>query len=114
MLDDSEVSNSSHEAIVHEHQVVEENVQDGHHGEQQYKDILDVEDSPEESVPRRPPISSSMLNTSHTISENTKDPEMVHLEMQLDMWCTDMKRNIMVSIYTYVCTYVYVYIIRIP
>ena len=67
-----------------------------------------------ESVPRRPPpVSSSMLDTPRTIGEERRDPELVHLEMQLDMWCTDMKRNIIVSIYryncnecTYVCTYV--------
>ena len=81
------------------------------------------DDSLRESVPRRPLVSASLLEPSQVVSEPPRDPELVHLEMQLDMWCTDMKRNILVSpmfcsmycpllihayvhAYKYVCTYI--------
>jgi centrosomal protein POC5 len=53
------------------------------------------DDSLRESVPRRPLVSASLLEPSQVVSEPPRDPELVHLEMQLDMWCTDMKRNIL-------------------
>ena len=84
---------------------------------QNVEEEVSVEDGGEEdgglreSVPRRPPpVSSSMLDTPRTIVEERRDPELVHLEMQLDMWCTDMKRNIIVSTYSNECTYIHTYI----
>ena len=32
-----------------------------------------------------------------------RDPEMVRLEMQLDNWCTDLKRNMLVGVALEVC-----------
>ena len=80
--------------------------------QQNVEEVVSVEGGGEEdgglreSVPRRPPpVSSSMMDTPRTIGEERRDPELVHLEMQLDMWCTDMKRNIIVSIAMNVRTY---------